>query len=228
MGIEGLKEKDCGDGAGVSNAVNLSARFSFTVGGEAAAILWGVGVGSGDATAAGLMGGAKEKAEGAEGVSEGGLAKEKLEGPGPKGAVVATEKAGGAEEAQVVGTEKAKLDDDAEDTGGAGATLNGAAEGAAAGARRAGAAAGGKPRFGNVAGADGMEAEGMEAATLGGWAAKAPGMGGLSPSRARTDGGATSCLTPGLRLSRANGQSIPSVDSISMVGAGGKVFSSVM
>lgn len=120
------------------------------------------------------MGGAKEKAEGAEGVSEGGLAKEKLEGPEPKGAVVATEKAGGAEEAQVVGTEKAKLDDDAEDTGGAGAMLNGAAEGVAAGARRAGAAAGGKPRFGNVAGADGMEADGMEAATLGGWAAKAP------------------------------------------------------
>jgi len=53
-------------------------------------------------------------------------------------------------------------------------------------------------------------------------------MGGLSPSRARTDGGATSCLTPGLRFSRANGQSIPSVDSISMVGAGGKVFSSAL
>lgn len=41
-------------------------------------------------------------------------------------------------------------------------------------------------------------------------------------------GGETSCLTPGFRLSRANGQSIPSVDSISIVGAGGKVFSSAL
>lgn len=53
-----------------------------------------------------------------------------------------------------------------------------------------------------------------------------PGFGSLSPSKARVVGAETSCLTPGLRLSRANGQSSPSVDSISIVGTGGKVFSS--
>lgn len=55
-----------------------------------------------------------------------------------------------------------------------------------------------------------------------------PGLGSLSPSKARGVGGETSCLTPGLRLSRANGQSNPSVDSITIVGAGGKVFSSAL
>lgn len=44
LGSEELKEKDCG--AGVSNAENLSFRFSFTVGGEGAARLWGVGAGA--------------------------------------------------------------------------------------------------------------------------------------------------------------------------------------
>lgn len=53
-----------------------------------------------------------------------------------------------------------------------------------------------------------------------------PGLGSLSPSKARVVGAKTSCLAPGLRLSRANGQSSPSVDSISIVGTGGKVFSS--
>lgn len=53
-----------------------------------------------------------------------------------------------------------------------------------------------------------------------------PGLGSLSPSRARVVGADTSCLTPGLRLSSANGQSSPSVDSISITGTGGKVFSS--
>lgn len=53
-----------------------------------------------------------------------------------------------------------------------------------------------------------------------------PGLGSLSPSRARAAGGEISCLTPGLKLSKANGQSSPSVDSISIVGAGGKIFSS--
>ena len=53
-----------------------------------------------------------------------------------------------------------------------------------------------------------------------------PGLGNLSPSKARGAGAATSCFTPELRLSRANGQSSPSVESISIVGAGGKVFSS--
>lgn len=53
-----------------------------------------------------------------------------------------------------------------------------------------------------------------------------PGLGSLSPSRVRVAGADTSCLTPGLRLSSANGQSSPSVDSISITGTGGKVFSS--
>ncbi len=55
-----------------------------------------------------------------------------------------------------------------------------------------------------------------------------PGLGSLSPSKARAVGADTSCLTPGLRLSRANGQTSPSVDNISIVGAGGKVFSSAL
>lgn len=55
-----------------------------------------------------------------------------------------------------------------------------------------------------------------------------PGLGSLSPSKARAVGAETSGLTPGLRLSRANGQSNPSVDSISIIGAGGKVFSSAL
>lgn len=38
LGSEALKETDCGDGAGVSTAENLSFRLSFTVGGEAVAM----------------------------------------------------------------------------------------------------------------------------------------------------------------------------------------------
>lgn len=111
-----------------------------------------------------------ENAEGADGVSKGGLeAKEKLEGPDPKGVVPArenTEGADGAEVAQVDGTEKVKLDDD-DDTGAVGAMLNGEAE--AAGAGGVEAAAGARPRFANAAGA-----AGVEAAVLGGWVAKKP------------------------------------------------------
>lgn len=55
-----------------------------------------------------------------------------------------------------------------------------------------------------------------------------PGLGSLSPSRTRVVGGEISCLTPGLKLSKANGQSSPSVDSISIVGTGGKIFSSAV
>lgn len=58
--------------------------------------------------------------------------------------------------------------------------------------------------------------------------APSPGLGCLSPSKARAVGAETSCLTPGLTLSRANGHSNPSVESISIVGAGGKVFSSAL
>lgn len=55
-----------------------------------------------------------------------------------------------------------------------------------------------------------------------------PCLGSLSPSKVRVVEAETSCLTPGLRLSRANGQSNPSVDSINIMGAGGKVFSSAL
>lgn len=171
------------------------------------------------------MEGVKENAEGAEGVSEGGLEpNEKLEDVEPKDMGAPREKAEGAAVAHVVGTEKLKPDDDtAADTGAAGTMLNGAAAEEAAGAGGVEAAAEVRLRFGNAAGADGMEA-----AILGGWVAKEPGLGSLSPSKARTAGAETSCFTPGLRLSKANGQSNPSVDSISITGAGGKVFSSVI
>ncbi|TNN83219.1 hypothetical protein EYF80_006552 [Liparis tanakae] len=165
-------------------------------------MLWGVaGAGAGATTADCLTEGVKENAER---VSEGGglEAKEKPPDPEPKGVGPAMENGGGAEEALVVGTEKLKPEDDAVDVAGAvGTMLNAAAEEAAAGARGVEAAAEVKLRFGNAAGADG---------------------------KARTVGAETSCLTPGLRLSRAKGQSSPSVDSISMVGAGGKVFSSAL
>lgn len=243
LGREELKEKDCGAGVGVSNAENLSFRFDFTVSVEGVVILWGVGAGAGAgveagvgvgagagagaATADGLMEGVlKENADGAEGVSEGGLeAKEKLEDPDPtdpKGVVPPRENTEGAEVAQVDGTEKVKPDDD-DDTGTVGTMLNGAAEEEAAGAGGVEAAAEVRPRFANAAGVDGVEA-----AALGSWVAKEPGLGSLSPSKARGLGAETSCLTPGLRLRRANGQSNPSVDSISIVGTGGTVFSSVM
>lgn len=55
-----------------------------------------------------------------------------------------------------------------------------------------------------------------------------PAGGSLSPSRARLVGAATSCLTPGLKLSSEKGHRTPSVDSSSRVGAGGKVFSSAV
>lgn len=229
LGRGELKEKDCA--AGVSSAENLSFRFSLTVCVEGAARLWGVGAGAGAgaeagagaATGDGLIEGVKVNAEGAEGVSEGGLeAKEKLEDPEPKGVDSTREKTEEADAGHVVGTEK--MNDDAdEETGAVGTMLNGAAEEEAAGAGGMEAAVEVRPRLGNVAGADGMEA-----AVLGGWVAKEPGLGSLSPSRERVDGAETSCLTPGLRLSRANGQSSPSVDNMSIMGTGGKVFSSVM
>lgn len=149
--------------------IYLSFRFSFTVGGEGAARLWGVGTGAGATTAGGLTEGVKENAEGAEGVSEGGLeAKENPEDPEPKGVDPPREKAGGAPGEHVVGTEKMKLDDD-DDTGAVGTMLNGAAEEEAAGAGGVETAAEVRPRAGNVTGADVMEA-----AILGGWVAKEP------------------------------------------------------
>lgn len=106
----------------------------------------------------------KEKAEGAEGVSEGGL-----EANGkPKVAGAPRVKAEGAEVEQVVGTEKVKPAAD-DDTGALGTTLNGAVIDEVAGAGELETAAGVRPRLGNAA-----EADGMEAASLGGWVAKAP------------------------------------------------------
>lgn len=111
----------------------------------------------------------KEKAEGAEGVSEGGFeAKEKPDDPEPKGAEPPREKAEGPEVEQVVGMEKVKPDA-ADDTGAFGTMLNGAAAEEVAGDGELEAAAGVRPRLGNAAGADGIEA-----AILGGWVAKEP------------------------------------------------------
>lgn len=55
-----------------------------------------------------------------------------------------------------------------------------------------------------------------------------PGLGSLSPSKDKSLGAETNCFTPGFKLSSANGQSNPCVDSSSIVGAGGKIFSSAI
>lgn len=49
--------------------------------------------------------------------------------------------------------------------------------------------------------------------------------GSLSPSRGSLAAGVTSCLVPGFWLIREKGHSTPSVERISNVGAGGRVFS---
>lgn len=161
--------------------VYLPLRFSFTVGGEGAAMVCGVGAGAGAgaevaagagtgaATAEGLMVGANENAEEAEGVSEGGFeAKENPEGADPNAVDPPRENADGAAVAHVDGTEKEKLDE-ANDVGFVGPMPNGAAEKEAAGAGGVETAAGVRLRLENVAGADGMEA-----ATLGAGVAKDP------------------------------------------------------
>lgn len=144
-------------------------RFSLTVGGEALTRLWDVEAGA--ANAGGLMEGAlKENAEGAAGVSEGGLeVKEKVDDPEPKGADPPRENAEGVEVVeQVVGTEKVKLDVD-DDTGAAGTMLNGALEDEGGRAGAVETAADVKPMFGNGTGA----AE-TGAAILAGCVAKEP------------------------------------------------------
>ncbi len=115
------------------------------------------------------MEGVKENAEGAEGVSEGGLeAKEKPEDAEPKGVDSPSEKADVAEVEQVVGTEK--VNDEAEDdTGAVGPMLKGAAVKEAAGAGGVEEAAAVRLRFGNVAGADGTDE-----AILGRWVNEEP------------------------------------------------------
>lgn len=117
------------------------------------------------------MEGVKENAEGAEGVSEGGLeAKEKPEDPEPKAVDPPREKAKGAAVGHVVGTEKLNDDDDDNPCPPAvGTMLNGAVEEEAVGAGGVEAAADVRPRFGNDAGADVMEAK-----PLGGCVAKEP------------------------------------------------------
>lgn len=140
--------------------IHLSFRFSFTVGGEGAARLWGVKAGA--ATAGGLMEGVKENADAPEGVSEGGLeAKEKPEAPEPNAVDPPRLKAEGAEVEHVVGT--GKIDDACVDaaicTPAVGPMLNGAKEEDAAGAAGVGAAADARPRLGNDAGTDVMEDE---------------------------------------------------------------------
>lgn len=152
--------------------IYLSFRFSFTVGGEGAARIWGVEAEAVAATADGFMEGVKENAEGAEGVSEGGLeAKEKPEDPEPKAVDPPREKAEGAAVEHVVGTEKLNDDDDDDNTcpPAVGTMLNGAVEEEAVRAGRVEAAADVRPRFGNDAAADVMEAK-----PLGGCVAKEP------------------------------------------------------
>lgn len=138
--------------------IYLSFRFNFTVGGEGAARIWGDGAEAVAATAGGLMEGVKEKAEGAEGVSDGGfVAKEKLEDAEPKAVDPPREKAEVAVMEHVDGTEKLNDDDDGGPPAG-GTILNGAVEEEAAGAGGMEAAADVRPRFGNVAGADVLKA----------------------------------------------------------------------
>lgn len=105
------------------------------------------------------MEGVKENAEGAEGVSEGGLdAKEKPEDAEPKAVDAPREKAGA--DALVVGTEKLN-DDDEEDTcpPAGGTMLNGAMEEEAVGAAGVAAATDVRPKFEKDVGAGVMEAE---------------------------------------------------------------------
>lgn len=140
----------------------LSFRFSFTVGGQVAAILWrdgSVAVAAGT-TVDGLMVEGNRNADCAEGVSEGGLlAKENPKDPEPKGA-----EAEAVEDESALVTEKPNDDDDDEDTGplAVGTTLKGPAE-----AGRVAAATDERPRLGNTAGA-------TEAALLGGCISNKP------------------------------------------------------
>lgn len=206
LGAEDMNENGCVAGVVVSSDENLSLRLTLTAG--VVATLWGVGAAG--ATVNGLVEGlAKENAERAEGVSETGLeAKEKLGTPEPLTVDALSEKAEGADVAHVEGTENVKPEDD---RGATGTLLKGAAEGTT------GAGAEG----GNAAGADGIDGAFWNVVAE-------PSFGNLSPSKDKDVEGDTNCFIPGLKLSRANGQSNPCVDSSSITGAGGKVFSSDM
>lgn len=136
----------------------LSLRFSFTLGGEGAAILWsGPEAVAAGATVDGLMEEENRNADGAEGVSEGGLvAKENPEDPEPKGA-----EAGAAEEESALVTEKTNGDDDDEGARplAVGATQKGPAE-----AGRVEAAFP-RPRPGNAAGTEAIGAALLDGCT---------------------------------------------------------------
>lgn len=131
------------------------------VGGEGAAILWidGSEVVAAGATVNGLIVEENRNADCAEGVSEGGLvAKENPKDPEPKGA-----EAEAVEDERALVTEKPNDDDD--DDGGTGplavgTTLKGPAE-----AGRVGAAADVRPRLGNAAGPEAIEAPLLDGAT---------------------------------------------------------------
>lgn len=132
----------------------------------------------------------KENAESAGDVSDTGLeAKEKLGAPEAKAVDALSENAEGTDVAHVEGTENVKPEDD---RGGTETLLKGAAEGATAVEVEDGKAAG---------------AEVMDGVF---WATVAePSLGNLSPSKGKGMEGDTNCFVPGLKLSRANGQSNP-------------------
>lgn len=130
------------------------------VGGEGAAILWrdGSEAAAAGATVDGLIVEEKRNADCAEGVSEGGLvAKENPKDPEPKGA-----EAEAVEDERALVTEKPNDDDGGGGTGplAVGTTLKGPAE-----AGRVGAAADVRPRPGNAAGAEAIEAPLLDGAT---------------------------------------------------------------
>lgn len=137
------------------------------VGGVGAATLWRDGPEAGPAgPAVDAFMEENKNAGGAVEVSEGGLgAKVNPEDPEPNGAeVVAAEE---EEEESALVTEKTNDDDD--DVGGAGPLAGGTTLKVPAAAERVEAAVDARPRLGNAAGA-----ESIEAALLGGWTANEP------------------------------------------------------
>lgn len=189
LGADDMNEKGCGAGVVVSNDENLSLRLTLTAG--MVTTLGGVGAGGVGVTVNGLVEGlAKENADSVEGVSEIGLeAKEKLGATGGKAVDPLREKADGADGAHVEGTEKVKPEDV---RGATGMLLKGAAEEATEA----------EDEDGNAAGAEAMD--GVFWTTV-----AEPSFGNLSPSKDMGMAGDTSCFVPGLKLSRANGQSSP-------------------
>lgn len=128
------------------------------MGGEGAAILWrdGSDAVAAGATVDGLIVEENRNADCAEGVSEGGLvAKENPKDPEPKGA-----EAEAVEDERALVTEKPNDDDGGTGPLAVGTTLKGPAE-----AGRVGAAADVRPRLGNAAGAEAIEAPLLDGGT---------------------------------------------------------------